>query len=672
MFLQKYLLAPTIVLFVMFSTSVKAGPSTFEKIMMSKPAITQPETPFILIFFQTADNTTYFDFKTDGVVNQERWTRILQHTGYIAPYSYFNPKFLTTWSNRGSDIAVIAAQSIGRQSGGAVMTDLSNTSVLNDAYSEPIALGMTHFFDDFEPMMLPDLGAPGGTGSFRLRIDHQQPGSLAAARSPDFYTVNSTDPLSSFTASFDLNQQNYVFGGSSHLFGCRSGGYDGASKGWDVRIINMPGGYQNSNIYFYSDGYNSVKGPQIDLSETALWQHIKVNVVPDPRYPGYVEVTITADHPNGTTSSAVGRVIRPTISALYPADFSIAGDFDTPASRVVDYDNILLTSTTTSAVIAKYRFESDGDPPRVAQANQAVGIVLDESGRNHNLQSAGGTAPNKYTYFPTNGVDPALSAKVSAALTTSLLTSRRNGGAAPPVLLTNYALSDKPGRFGAWKGIGFTHGSTDYYLYSDVQIGFANISDVLKTQRTQWAWSDGSDWHHVWWGNVNNSTTPINTVMTVSQQKTALTLAVLEGNRWFSIFTSMSNGTLASYADFSNPSRMATVNAEVLYALAQAASWFQSTSKSLQNSTYVSVIAGVPSDLAPYCRARYNPTTNEFWFAGFSPQPNRTITINLPSQTGIVTNLATGGQAYIVNGTVQLTLTADAQPYHFEPTVLSR
>jgi len=648
----------SIVLAVFLVDAARAGTSTFETEILKFPPIAQPGDPFVTIFFEGGVDNQQYGFRTNGTVNQQDWQVILTHVGYLAPYSIFNPYYTDTWNAFGMDVAVRAAQAIGRQSGGSIQgapTTADEITRVQGAYADPLSLGMNYFFHDAEG----DLGTPGGSGNYRLRVDYSKTGSLAAANSSDFNTQVG-GLMESFNLSFEFYEQNFVFGGGAVLLGCRNGGYGVGGRGWYVKIWN-PTGFNGQNyIWFGTDDTGGLLSLPFNNQQGELWNKALITVGPATD-PAMVTVTIAIDGVGSTS----GVIKRPTV---FSTGLTI-GDGNSPMSeRQMDYDNIMLVSTAGggSTTVASYSFETEQGIP--VTTGQPVTRVPDLSGRMHELTPA--VAGPMFAYFPTTGIDPAVAAPIQQHLINDLLSIRSANGAPDPILLTNWSLSDRPGRFAAWKPYGFTNGSTDYYAYRNIQPGFGNINDILHTERTQWAWNDGSNWQHVWWGNVTFGTAgtpPITTVMTPAQQQTALTLAVLDGNRWFSVFTSMSNGTLADYSAFGDSVQMATVNADVLYALAQAASWFQSTSASLKDSIYVPLIQGMPPDLAPFCRARQNTVTNEFWFAGFSPQGDRLVSIPLPAQAGVVTDLATGAAFIVTDGTFPFTLTGNAQPYYFRP-----
>ena len=146
-----------------------------------------------------------------------------------------------------------------------------------------------------------------------------------------------------------------------------------------------------------------------------------------------------------------------------------------------------------------------------------------------------------------------------------------------------------------------------------------------------------------------------------------VTLQVLQGARWFVVFTPMSFGHLGSQAmDMTDPAGMANVNADAIYAMCQAASWFQPTAATLAGSARTEEKYGDPA-IGPdtlYIR-RDNAATKEAWFAAIKVAGTGSYSVSLPATRGMVRNLKTGATTAVTDGRFNLPLTQAAVPYHF-------
>jgi hypothetical protein len=527
-----------------------------------------------------------------------------------------------------------------------------------------------------------------------------------ASSNADFQTYynSATDngPMSSFTVNFGVNFGNFPSGGGTRLFGIRTkepgstthGKFDWGSQGWYVSI-NSNGQAAGTTIDFLTDFNGSVfttdqhnwvaHSTPIPFAQGLLWNQVSIAVTTIDSATVNVTFTITGPAPLATITSS-STLPRPTVTAK--AKFTYGSKYDDVQPRYVDIDGIEILGVGNSP-IARYDFESGTLGARIDTVPD-----IDGGTTVHTLQS--NDTSTRFASVAQNGVDPTLATNLK-----NFVIDNETNPSRPtqPKVLTNWGLSDAPGRFLAWQSKGFTHSDISYYAATNILPYFSNINDVLRTDQLRREDAVGVPaWRHVWWGNYAHPCSPLSdstcdqwddtahtgtknlaTVMTAAQHQTAMTLAVLDGNRWFSVFTGMSNGTLAAapgvgyrstdatYNSTVAPA-LASANADDLYAMAQTASWFQSTSTSLANSVVVSpatlATQGVPSDLLPYSRARKSGT--EFWFAGFSPAAsNRTITLtNLPVTTGTARNLATLVDTPVSGGQVTLTLTQDAQPYY--------
>jgi hypothetical protein len=613
--------------------------ATFARVLQQKAPIPHPESPFVLIFFEGGDDGSRYGFAIDGTMTEQDWAEVLGNVGHLCPYSDFKPGAPGTWSAHRRDVAVRGGQRIGRQTGGSVM----GLGDARAAYAEPIALKMTHFFHDEEG----DLGTPGGGGGWRLRVDHSAAASpLATAPSPAFDTT-ANGSLAVFTIEFGFFAQYYLFGGSACLLECRDEA-GRAGDGWGVRLVNKGGQKGTTHIVFRSRGM-SVESAGLASWQASNWQRAVIDVAAGPT-DDQIRVEIEIPGVGRTT----GVLPRPVV---HRGILQIIAGMPPQADRQTDLDDLRLSSG--GRLLASYSFEPASDTAR-AWGSSAV-EVLDASGRGMHLRS---TADDQaFQFVTTDGVPPRMLATMKRFLVDDLLEVRREHGVPPPELITNWKLSDRPGRYAAWKPAGFTAGNTDAYLYGDVKPGFANLHQVLGSRAVRWADADGSRWNAVWLGHVNAKR-----VMTPRQWQSLVTMAVLDGNRWMLLFPAMSGGHFAPTGT-TDRAEMARTNAEVLHACAEVAAWFQPVATGLEASEYHDT--DYPIDDPRTCvRMRVNRDRGEAWFAamrvGTGAEP-AAVTLHMPRQRGHVTNLATGERSAVEDGVVRLPLEADATPLFFAP-----
>ena len=648
--------ASIFVSYFIFFPSYAYPESVFQKDIMARPAIPQPQDPFVLIFFSGgSDSEPHYGFVTDGHMSRSDWVTVLNHVGYLGPYSIFNLKDSRTWATYGQDVALRAAQAIRRATGGSVAglpKDRHQWHVLRKAYNEALSLRMTHIFHDAEP----DLGTPGGGGKYRIEFT---PGALSSTLStPPSKDLaippgnGKTSLAISFGACFDL----YAFGGRTVVLSDRDdNNFTSQGKGWYIAFHNVGGSNGKNYISFYSDGTAHISSPPLSYNQARLWNDVRVSVEPAAN-PRLIKASVSV----GGVGMATATLPKPTNGS----DRLTLGNSE-GEQRPVSYDNLVITThrTTGDHIVARYSFEPTGHRP---VGGLSVVQVPDVSGNGHDLRITAAVAANAW-YVPTTGIDDSVYRTLQRAGVSELFAARRQHGFPPPLLLTNWRLNDRPGRFAAWKTAGFTNGSTEYYLPRNLPQNTDKISYILDNDsiRTRWAAADGSRWNHVWLGQVDNH----KVTLTPDEYQTLVVMAVLDGNRWFSVFTEMSDGHLSPH----NASRRekALTNADALYKMAQAASWYQSTSTGLRDSVYTSLQLREDTTNAPLVRARINRQTKEMWFAGYqSPDTGPDsgfVNIHLPVRKGTVINLATLAQFAITSGTYRLPLSSRAVPYYFHP-----
>jgi hypothetical protein len=158
---------------------------------------------------------------------------------------------------------------------------------------------------------------------------------------------------------------------------------------------------------------------------------------------------------------------------------------------------------------------------------------------------------------------------------------------------------------------------------------------------------------------------PDRAVLAPEEYQSLLSLAVLDGNRYFVVFTGMSEGHLGRQG--LTREEAANVNAAALYVMAKTASWFQGTSPTLEASRYLGDGLLVDASDEVIFRARRNDATGELWFAGVAPGGAQAVRVRLLAPRGTLTNLATGEAVPVTGDVVAIPLDRIAQPHHFRP-----
>lgn len=648
--------AIAIICVVLHSSGAHAG-ATFMETLLGRPVIPQPKAPFVTIFFHAGGDETPYGLVVDGKMHVRDWRRVISHVGYLSPYSVFKPKNPAGWRNHGYDVAVRAAQAMGRPTGGSIMgipSDSRERANVMDAYNSPMGLRMTHFFHDYER----NLGIPGGEGKHRLEIEPNRRGAHLMTRLAPLSTGDAAGASNNWQLSFGANFGDYMFGGQTTIMGNDIGDDtpDG-HIGWRVLFINKGGYTGHSNIVFATRAGEYVESSPLTAVQAMGWVKVRIAVVraQDPRY-NNVEVTVDG------VGSTTGRIRR---GSYYGGRFYL-GD-PNGMNKAVRYDDISISSGRLGGrkVLARYTFEHAH-----GRDGGALTVVKDVSGHGLDL-SAVSNRENALQLQGTGGVDPNLFRRVRRILVGALLESRNRHGRPPPVLITNWALDNLPGRFGRWKAAGFTNGSTDYYLSGKLLPGQSPVEHILRdrTARTQWAWHEGSHWTHAWLGQ----TTVREKTLSPREYGALVTLGVLDGNRWFSVFTAMSRGRLGRRG--LSKAQQAVINADALYDMAAAASRFQSTSTGLRDSVYLGqrpLLTPLPREAV--FRARENMGTGEMWLAGYRPEgasqdAGCCVTVRLSTKRGTIVNLASGHRQVVTHGIFMLPLDSAAAPFYFSPAL---
>jgi hypothetical protein len=634
-----------ILLALIFPQPAFPNSSTFKNEILTWEEIPQPGDPFVTIFFNGGDDSSEYGFTVDGTVTLDDWRQIFRHIGYIAPYAPIKADSVKQWSRYNYDVAVRAAQSLARYSGGSIMgapTTADARANLLMAYKSPLFLGMTHFFHDDES----DPGTPGGNGASRLRISRDHIG-IALATPLD--QKNSIEIPSEFDLSFGIYVGDYIFGGDATLLTLYNSG--DRKSAWVFRFHNE-GGYKGIN-YFEVVTPTGLRLQSVALGfyQAARWQNIRLSVR-DATGPRFSSVLWRLGD-FGTTTTNIPKV--------NPTNVSISIGNENGYRRDIDIDDLSLKGAAGQQ-LATYAFEAP--TPAESDMDEFPGFIRDVSGNAHDLAVVGSRAG--LHFFPTTGIDKNIAARVKTWLIDDLLDARDRAHSFRPLLLTNWHLGDAPGRFKNWSLLGFDHSSTDYYFGGAPDPTESNLARIFRTrtERTQWGWLDGSVWTHAWLGNA----TPDISALAPQDYLSLITLAVLDGNRWFSVFTAMSHGHLGLSSDSRRDG--ALQNADALYDMALAASWFQSTSSSIRNSVYLGDQPLKSQSNPMIFRSRVNPVTREMWFAAapVAKQVTATrITVTLPATHGILTNLATGERQLVSDGIAQMLVQHIAEPVYFLP-----
>jgi hypothetical protein len=619
-----------------FAGPPAAEESTFEATLLAKPAIPNPTEPFVLVFHQS-DLDWHYGLITDGHMDVDAWRFVYQHVGYLAPYALVRLDQREVWRSFHEHLALEAAQSLGRPSGasvGGVPTTPEQEANLQAAYADPIGLSISHFFNDAED----DLGIPGGTGQWRARDVGDVHARLESAYSRSF-DMGVGGAMESFTVSFGVTAGDHVFGGQPQILEMRC--EHGTS--WSVSFVNQ-GGYRGTNRFvFETDWGKQLASPAMDRWLGGQWHHVSVSVDGSDggdrvwvklSVEGLGDATQTMSRPKpGTCQLSIGSSSAKPLSL---DDLTITGRVDGRART-----------------LARYTFESLGtDRP-------AMHRVEDESGNGHTLKAGWG-----FDFFPTSGADPAVYTRLKTYLVDQMLAAREQAGVTRPEVLTNWTLSEERHRLAAYRPAGFTHGNTVYYLH-EPPAGMGRLESIFADAKTaimtQWAWEDGSPWSTVWIGNVH----PERAVLGPEEYQSLISLAVLEGNRYFVVFTAMSEGHLGRAG--LRRAEAAKVNAEALYIMAETASWFQGTSSTLRSSRYLGDEPMLEKRNDVIFRARQHDATGELWFAGLATRGPKRARVRLSASRGTLTNLATSEASPVSSSIITIPLDGSADPYYFRP-----
>lgn len=643
----------SLTLLLLLTFSPYAVTSTFKDRMLEKPSIDHPTDQFIYIFFQGGNDKDPYGFVTDGSMSIDDWRSVINHNGFLNPYSIFKPGARQQWKNHGMDKAVIAAQSLGRATGGSILgrpkTPAERMNVYS-AYQSRIGMEMTHFFHDDEE----DIGMPGGDGDWRIRISANNDGAHYQTRKSHWFDTSMDQFEDGLELSLGIFVGKHVFGGSHQIMGCRNG--------WQLTFHNI-GGSRGLNKYIFHTGTgDKAESPSFKYDQAKRWHNIKISIT-STGDPDCLDLIFTVDQ----IGEKLTKIKPPSCKSkklFIGAPNGISRDI------YLDDISLLISAPNDKDVLAHYTFEKPANTNKSTHDDTPPQIVLDQSGKSHHLVAVNNDS-HALRIKRTTGDDKNVLGDLKQDLVDAIIDLRIRSGKPVPSLITNWRLSDRPGRFAYASQYGFTNSSTEYYHYPhpDRKDAADKLTRIFRTRtpRTLSAHHEGSNWNHAWIGIVGRT----ESILTLDEWQSLLVLAVLDGNRWFSVFTSMSGGHL--YRNASSRASKAKYNADVLYKLSKVASWFQPYSKTLQDSSPAFVDDVITDHTEGTVRIRKNKDTKEMWFAGISPPdgPHKnksTQSIELPYESGIVTNMATGSSSTVSGGVYELPLTPVAEPYHFMPS----
>ena len=636
----------------MLPLSSCASASTFKGRILEKPEIEAPAGQFIHVFFQGGRDKDPFGLVTDGPMSVDDWRSVLEHNGYLNPYGVFKPGNKSRWKAHGMHKAMIAAQSMGRATGGSVIGRPKNPSQrmnVYTAYDDPVGMKVTHFFQDDED----DIGTPGGSGDRRLRITANKAGAHLRTQASDAFDLALDHEGDGLNISLGVYTGKHVFGGSHQIIGC--------VDGWQLKFHNK-GGFRGKNRYVLHTGSGSrAESPVFNIHKSKRWHELDIRIRSTGQ-PRKLEVAFAIDG-LGERVSKIKPLRCDSRKLFVGSPKGLRHD--------IFIDDVLLQTTGSGAVrtIAHHTFENIADADAAQPEVSVPRKITDRSGESHTL-TAVDNDDRALVLTRTTGDDHGILEELQQDLVDAIIERRNRAGEPLPELITNWRLSDAPGRFRHARQFGFTNASTEYYHYPGASRRDATdkMGKIMTTRspRTMTAYAEGSTWNHAWLGVVGKA----ESVLTLDDWQSLMVLAVLDGNRWFSVFTSMSRGHL--FRDSASRIRKAQFNADVLYRLGEVASWFQPYATSLLESSPHKVDEFVTDDTHQIVRVRRNPETGEMWFAaGGQPEVSDENTasqrIALGVREGEVINMATGASIKVSDGVFDIPLTRAAQPYYFAP-----
>ena len=642
-----------------------AGSATFVTNLLAKPAIPHPAEPFVQIFAEPETDAYAYGFQTHGDMTQPLWEAVFNHVGHLSAYALLQPRWPDTWSSRTwMRNGLQAAETAGRKTGGGIGGLPVGTNEENRVrilYSDPRGQAMSYWFQDSEEEMIDQVAGGGGVGRLRgatWAANTTGDASMYTAASADFDCTTS-GRLRAFTVAFGLFTGNDMYGNWPNTKLAASGD---TANGWRIEFTST--GWQGSNtvrfVTYRNSAAEAVESPAWPYADAPYWRTVTVTAAANAGDPQKLDAEVKVECAAvGAVYTRTGTVHRPNTTA--PSLYLLTARAQSAAYQMRDMDDFLLKDHAGATVVS-YDFEPAA--PGGITATLPIGTLPDRSGLGHDLFTPAGWEAN-YTRRPTHGLSPELKDSMGRWMVDELLAARAAAGKPAPELINNWRISETPGRLAAWRTEGFTHGGTEAYWLNPA-LGPSENAIIWLARRgsnpTRFAWDDGSDWSQLWLGVEYRSNAPPSDIY-----DDLVTLQVLQGARWFVVFTPMSFGHLGSQAmDMTDPAGMANVNADAIYAMCQAASWFQPTAATLAGSTRTEEKYGDPAIGADtlYIR-RDNAVTTEAWFAAIKVAGTGSYSVSLPATRGLVRNLKTGATTAVTDGRFNLPLTQAAEPYYF-------
>lgn len=639
-------------------TAMASGESVFLRKILEYPRLEQPENPQVMIFTESGKDGGREGFRSGGKMEVEHWRQVFEHVGFLSAYSHFKGDGTMSWDFEERDIGVMAAVAAKRRYiGGCAMghsypRDI-NAEVFRKQYAAPIAQHMTHYFHDYEM----GFGSVGGKGKYYLLYRTANGSQLASGYSKDF-EFGLDKPLEGFHITMDLFLENYVYGGSGSMRLLAFEDEDGERKNDFVISIAKVGeatpllGYTGYTDIVISD----INGTRmiVPFNPDAGRAWCRLDLKGRPAVNNLTEIEVLVDgKPQGRT---LINTPRPGIRRLTLGDGEkLAG------GRRPCFDDVVISGIKDdqTTLLASYQAETENAQPIRARR---VSALDDSSGRGNVLKPLGDR--HGWEYQTSDGIERGMLDKSKLYLVDELLSARAKAGLPHPEMIANWRIGEVAGVFKAWDGygVGLTHPSVVYYHSGTCDKYFRQLYNILKFRYGRELWQDGYPWHHAWIGVFR-----CYDALTPEQWETFITLAALNGTRWFSMFPAQSNGNLGSRTWPTNSTQIPEYNADCLYAVARAASRFEG-GKSPFSETRLTELQ-VNGDFDGEVIARQHPKTGEIWFSAW--RPGKTVDIELPmtADKGTVKNLVTGKFQRIDQGKFKTTAGAVAELFLFQPDV---
>jgi hypothetical protein len=637
-------------LFIYFN-AFAANPYFVDRITGRSPAVTVPSDPFVQIFVLSGPNNSQYGFRSglNTTMTVDHWKTVFSNVGHLTGYSFSQLGFSDWGQNYQRADSIQAAYDLGMSYGGSVSvlpetsTQISNIESL---YSSTLGKNMEYFFHDEETY---DWGTPGGDGDYRLRIPCGISGTGLQTAADSSFDVRSGENFESFSISFGLYIQDFIFGGSCSFL--NSG--VAYQKGWRA-IFNSSNGFSGDHyviLQSYSTSGTSTVYSLPLSSDELLSNYLTGTITVTSVDADDVKVKISVLDKGFTDEVTIPRSGYNSSNGL-----TVGKLYSTSSTKYYDVDNIQVYNKN-NVLTAKYSFEADtATPPDATDVTE----VADLSGNDFDLSKIG---TGTLELVNITGITGDFEDDATQYFVDEIYDNRGINDPTPKVISQHW-LSTVDGRFENWKNNGFTHGNGVAYVQKN-DSGNNNLKSLIQQAEypTTFAWEEkGTDsgWCTMWIGNVSNYTG-----MDEYMWDSAITMLTLMGVRWFPVYTPMSDGHLGTsgLTDYNK----AITNADYLYGMARTASYFEGAKTTLINSE-PSTLSELSDAEHVISAVRKNVTTGEVWFAGFRSNSNAANSVTVDFGTsGTVTYPKTGETTQAGSGTFTLPLYSGCFPYYFNP-----